>query len=182
MPPSLPAREAVLPQSFFGSARQTLASPATFSFDYNLPSSPCPLDLADVIGHPVNQFPRANVFPTDTGSEGQGNFDDLHQFLYEIGQSPISFFASPSDPLSSVTAPATDISRLGPNATNRPPQVEDIASWGDVSFLISLHVQYQHALVPLCHQPSLAKDILRRRDQKDEAFRCFLLSIGGSMT
>lgn len=64
--------------------------------------------------------------------------------------------------------------------SSKPAQIEDIAPWGDVSFLISLFVQYQHALVPLCHRPSFATDILVRRDQKDEPFRGFVMSMGES--
>lgn len=126
------------------------------------------------------------MLSADVGAQGQaqGNFDDLHQFLQDVEHSPLSLFASPSNPLAATDASSSNLKFDHPlrisQMAHRPPQVEDIASWGDVSFLISLHVQYQHALVPLCHQPSLARDILHRRDQKDEAFRCFLLSIGMS--
>lgn len=58
--------------------------------------------------------------------------------------------------------------------------IEAIASWGDITFFISLHTRYQHALVPFLHRPSFAWDILQRRDQRDEAFRGLLFSIGAS--
>lgn len=65
-----------------------------------------------------------------------------------------------------------------PSLSSKPAQIEEIASWGDVSFLLSLFVQFQYALVPLCHRPSFASDILTRRDQMDEPFRAFVISMG----
>lgn len=56
--------------------------------------------------------------------------------------------------------------------------IEQIASWADIGFFLSLHLRFQHALVPLVHKPTFAQDILNRRDENDEAFRALLLSIG----
>ena len=178
------------PLGFFGSARSTFEGPATFSFDYSLPAAQSQLDPTAVatedpnLGYPIQL--NANPAYARTGPEGQGNCDDLQQFLRDIGQSPTFLFAS--TPESGVASTAQFLAGTAEGAAHvptamsskRPGQIEDIASWGDISFLISLHVRYQHALVPLCHQPSLARDILHRRDQKDEAFRCFLLSVGES--
>lgn len=176
--------------NFFGSARQTFQSPATFSFDYNLPASHFQFDTTtaaheDPASGSLDLF-TANVAPANTGPESQGNFDDLRPFLRDIGQPPMSLFAGTPEGATTSTAQLltgqSEATAHVPVAmsSGKPGQIEDIASWGDISFLISLHVRYQHALVPLCHQPSLARDILHRRDQKDEAFRCFLLSVGGS--
>lgn len=60
------------------------------------------------------------------------------------------------------------------------PSIEDVTSWANVSFFVSLHIKHQHALVPLVHKPSFADDMLHRRDETDEQFRGLLSSIGES--
>jgi len=57
-------------------------------------------------------------------------------------------------------------------------QVEAIGTWSEFCFFVSLFMRHQHALVPLVHKPSFAMDVLNRRDQRDEAFRGLLFSIG----
>lgn len=59
------------------------------------------------------------------------------------------------------------------------PQVEAIGTWSEFCFFVSLYMRHQHALVPLVHKPTFAMDVLHRRDQRDEAFRGLLFSIGG---
>ena len=61
-------------------------------------------------------------------------------------------------------------------------QVEAIGTWSEVCFFVSLFMRHQHALVPLVHKPTFAMDVLNRRDQRDEAFRGLLFSIGGWST
>ncbi|KAJ9092586.1 hypothetical protein QFC19_008694 [Naganishia cerealis] len=58
------------------------------------------------------------------------------------------------------------------------PQIEDVTSWSNVSFFISLHLRYQHAIMPIIHKPTFNNDLALRLDRKDEMFRAFLLSLG----
>jgi hypothetical protein len=57
-------------------------------------------------------------------------------------------------------------------------QVEAIGTWSEFCFFVSLFMRHQHALVPLVHKPTFAMDVLNRKDQRDEAFRGLLFSIG----
>lgn len=57
-------------------------------------------------------------------------------------------------------------------------QVEAIGTWSEFCFFVSLFMRHQHALVPLIHKPTFAMDVLNRKDQRDEAFRGLLFSIG----
>ncbi|RSH92930.1 hypothetical protein EHS25_008376 [Saitozyma podzolica] len=57
------------------------------------------------------------------------------------------------------------------------PTIDLIGTWEDVCFFVSLFMRQQHALVPLVHRPTLASDLLHRRDQYDETFRGLLGSI-----
>jgi hypothetical protein len=78
-------------------------------------------------------------------------------------------------PLASLFDPANGMSVT---STLRLKNSEDLAEWVDICFFLSLHTRHQHALVPLVHQPSFALDVLHRRDQRDESFRCLLISLG----
>jgi hypothetical protein len=65
------------------------------------------------------------------------------------------------------------------NTTLPPcPQIEDVTSWSNISFFISLHLRYQHCVVPILHKPTFNSDLALRLDRKDEQFRAFLLSLG----
>lgn len=60
------------------------------------------------------------------------------------------------------------------------PQIEDVASWSTISFFISLHLRYQHPIMPIIHKPTFNNDLALRLDRQDEQFRAFLLSLGMS--
>ncbi|GHJ88004.1 hypothetical protein NliqN6_4406 [Naganishia liquefaciens] len=57
------------------------------------------------------------------------------------------------------------------------PQIEDVTSWSSISFFISLHLRYQHCIMPILHKPTFNSDLALRLDRKDEQFRAFLLSL-----
>lgn len=61
------------------------------------------------------------------------------------------------------------------------PQIEDVASWSTISFFISLHLRYQHPIMPIIHKPTFNNDLALRLDRQDEQFRAFLLSLGESL-
>lgn len=66
-----------------------------------------------------------------------------------------------------------------PNTPLPPcPQIEDVTSWSSISFFISLHLRYQHCIMPILHKPTFNSDLALRLDRKDEQFRAFLLSLG----
>lgn len=58
------------------------------------------------------------------------------------------------------------------------PQIEDVTSWSNISFFISLHLRYQHPIMPIIHKPTFNNDLALRLDRQDEQFRAFLLSLG----
>ncbi|ORX39389.1 fungal-specific transcription factor domain-domain-containing protein [Kockovaella imperatae] len=69
---------------------------------------------------------------------------------------------------------------MGPRAllaSRREPQLEDVASWANISHFISLFLQYLYPLLPLVHRPTFAENLATRRDLKDTDFRALLLSI-----
>ncbi|KAJ9110508.1 hypothetical protein QFC22_006729 [Naganishia vaughanmartiniae] len=70
-------------------------------------------------------------------------------------------------------------SKISGTALPPCPQIEDVTSWSNVSFFISLHLRYQHAIMPIIHKPTFNNDLALRLDRKDEMFRAFLLSLGG---
>ena len=59
-------------------------------------------------------------------------------------------------------------------------QLEQVISWANAAFFLRLYLKYQHALMPLVHKPSFAKDIVDRRDKTDEVFRGLLFSLSES--
>lgn len=66
-----------------------------------------------------------------------------------------------------------------PNTPLPPcPQIEDVTTWSSISFFISLHLRYQHCIMPILHKPTFNSDLALRLDRKDEQFRAFLLSLG----
>jgi hypothetical protein len=106
--------------------------------------------------------------------------------LNNISDASIQSHISPS--MLSASQPPVAAPSL-PNHTEEPkraaqaiPSIEEVTSWANVSFFVSLHIKHQHALVPLVHKPSFADDMLHRRDETDEQFRGLLSSIGESGT
>jgi hypothetical protein len=102
--------------------------------------------------------------------------------LNNISDASIQSHISPS--MLSAAQPPVAAPSL-PNHTEEPkravqgiPSIEDVTSWANVSFFVSLHIKHQHALVPLVHKPSFADDMLHRRDETDVQFRGLLSSIG----
>lgn len=59
-------------------------------------------------------------------------------------------------------------------------QLEQVISWANAAFFLRLYLKYQHALMPLVHKPTFAKDIVDRRDKTDEVFRGLLFSLSRS--
>jgi hypothetical protein len=59
-------------------------------------------------------------------------------------------------------------------------QLEQVISWANAAFFLRLYLKYQHALMPLVHKPTFAKDIVDRRDKTDEVFRGLLFSLSES--
>jgi hypothetical protein len=93
----------------------------------------------------------------------------------DMGISGTTMAQTTPSPLASLFDPANGNSVT---STLRLKNSEDLAEWVDICFFLSLHTRHQHALVPLVHQPSFAQDVLHRRDQRDESFRCLLISVG----
>jgi hypothetical protein len=93
----------------------------------------------------------------------------------DMGISGTAMAQTTPSPLASLFDPANGMSVT---STLRLKNSEDLAEWVDICFFLSLHTRHQHALVPLVHQPSFAQDVLHRRDQRDESFRCLLISLG----
>ncbi|BEI94878.1 uncharacterized protein CcaverHIS019_0704590 [Cutaneotrichosporon cavernicola] len=59
----------------------------------------------------------------------------------------------------------------------REPQLEDVASWANISHFISLYLQHQWPLLPLVHRPTFSENLATRLDLRDTDFRALLLSI-----
>ena len=69
---------------------------------------------------------------------------------------------------------------LKPSAANKKmPQVEDVVSWSDLCYFISLFLKYLYPLMPIVHRPTFAENLATRLDIRDPSFRALLLSIGG---
>lgn len=139
----------------------------------------------------LGQNPPTN-FQSSPSNVGPGAVTGISPFVNPaVNLSPALLFSSTTlqqdvdDPRSSTkdhdhTVPDFGIiGQATPSVGSFPAQIDELVSWGDVSFFISLFIRLQHPLVPICHQPSFAKDMLHRRDQRDESFRGFVLSIGG---
>lgn len=60
----------------------------------------------------------------------------------------------------------------------RRQQIEDVASWSDISNFVSLYMRYQYPLLPLVHRQTFAESLATRLDLRDVNFRALLLSIG----
>jgi hypothetical protein len=58
--------------------------------------------------------------------------------------------------------------------------IENITSWSNIAFFLTLFLDYEHAILPLIHKPTFSKDVITRRDKKSESFRGLLCSIGES--
>lgn len=145
-------------------------------------------------GGSISEAPNASTSNGDPTSSWTGDPDnELRDLLRNIGQSNMPMFPDFAPPLAdhhlptalpttTITSPAAPAPVSASRAVHEPihsgAQIEDLASWGDITFFVSLHSRYQHALVPLCHQPTFARDLLYRRDERDETFRCFLYSLG----
>lgn len=63
----------------------------------------------------------------------------------------------------------------------RRQQIEDVASWSDISNFVSLYMRYQYPLLPLVHRHTFAESLATRLDLRDINFRALLLSIGASV-
>lgn len=61
--------------------------------------------------------------------------------------------------------------------SNQVLQLEQVISWENASFFLSLYLRFQHALMPLVHKPTFSKDLLDRRFSKDEVFRGLIFSL-----
>lgn len=81
--------------------------------------------------------------------------------------------ASPNHSARSFDAPL----EFGPGAYERGNAIEDVLSWSDVCYFVSLFLKDQHCLVPLVHKPTFSQDVVNRRDKRDEAFRGLLCSM-----
>ncbi|KAL7418286.1 hypothetical protein Q5752_006742 [Cryptotrichosporon argae] len=93
--------------------------------------------------------------------------------------------APPSEHVAGSTRGSQTLNGLAASNPTRPLRGQsksvsrpEFAPWGDVSFFVSLFIKHQHALVPLVHRPTFAGDMLHRRDERDNAFRGLLASIG----
>lgn len=108
-------------------------------------------------------------------------FDPDHRRMYPI---PSLDHPTPAFPFSTPTLSApfsrdAAASAAGPTAPIRSssPVLEDITSFSNISFFISLYLRYQHALVPIVHKPTFSADVALRRDRTDQEFRALLLSL-----
>lgn len=95
-------------------------------------------------------------------------------------------YTSVGTPLLPTTTPASDPPSAPPLELPLTPtdteyekglRLEDALSWTDASFFIKMYLTCQHCLVPLIHKPTFSQDVLKRRDNDDEAFRGLLYSI-----
>lgn len=58
------------------------------------------------------------------------------------------------------------------------PQLEDVVSWSDLCYFISLFLKYLYPLMPIVHRPTFSEGLATRLDIRDSSFRALLLSIG----
>lgn len=84
-------------------------------------------------------------------------------------------------------APAMGSSRKGKDVANipmlkcepvlRPRSLEDIAPRQTFLAIVSLYFHYLWPLLPIVDRPTFSHDLLNRRDERDEAFLAFVLSL-----
>jgi hypothetical protein len=60
---------------------------------------------------------------------------------------------------------------------HHPPQIEDITSFTNIFFFISLYLRHLHSHTPVVHKPTFTQQLAMRVDQRDEEFRALLLSL-----
>lgn len=93
----------------------------------------------------------------------------------------LSFGASHSAP--PITA-SNRVDRVSPKLSTtycspvlRPKSLEDIAPRQTFLSIVSLYFHYLWPLLPIVHRPTFSHDLLNRRDERDEAFLAFVLSL-----
>lgn len=95
-------------------------------------------------------------------------------------------FDSSMHPMSTI-APGSSSSRQGPNALIlskmesgpilNPRSLEDVAPRQTFLSIVSLYFHYLWPLLPIVDRPTFSHDLLNRRDERDEAFLAFVLSL-----
>lgn len=60
---------------------------------------------------------------------------------------------------------------------DRPRSIDDIAPRATFLSVISLYFHHLYPLMPIVHQPSFSHDLITRRDERDDDFLSFVLSL-----
>lgn len=60
-----------------------------------------------------------------------------------------------------------------------PRSLADVAPIQTFLSVIAIYFQHLYPLMPLVHRPTFAYDLINRRDEKDQAFLAFVLSLSG---
>jgi hypothetical protein len=114
------------------------------------------------------QFGDAAMGPSPGGGDGGGGLRSLSLSFPTsaagVGKQPAS--DSPDWPI-----------KLS-STSKKVPQVEDVVSWSDLCYFISLFLKYLYPLMPIVHRPTFAENLATRLDTRDPSFRALLLSIG----
>jgi hypothetical protein len=74
-----------------------------------------------------------------------------------------------NNPIPSIVSPSS--------VYHYPPQIEDITSFNNIFFFISLYLRHLHSHTPVVHKPTFTQQLAMRVDQRDEEFRALLLSL-----
>ncbi|SYW80769.1 uncharacterized protein UBRO2_03983 [Ustilago bromivora] len=77
----------------------------------------------------------------------------------------------------SSTAPQSSLSTMYCAPVLRPRSLQDIAPRQTFLSIVSLYFHYLWPLLPIMHPPAFSHDLLNRRDERDDAFLAFVLSL-----
>ncbi len=133
------------------------------------------------ISQPLNKEGFEMGFDGIAGTPGRASFG---QYSDALGTSPgggsvlrNSTTTFPPGPTQSSDSPDWPLKLSAAN--KKMPQVEDVVSWSDLCYFISLFLKYLYPLMPIVHRPTFAENLATRLDIRDPSFRALLLSIGG---
>ncbi|PWN20050.1 hypothetical protein BCV69DRAFT_313250 [Microstroma glucosiphilum] len=141
----------------------------------NLGKSTYPSPLSSTYGAGTPRSQTQNVFaPSGPSYSGQTEYSAYIPLTPTLDQRPS---VSSDKGSAKASRGSSKLGKIFAAPIDRPRSIDDIAPRATFLSVISLYFHHLYPLMPIVHQPSFSHDLITRRDERDDDFLSFVLSL-----